>query len=72
MNSLGYDTTDGYSERRKIIIILILCAIVAFSGVISLILGVYNISIELVYQTLVVHVTMSDFSPISKLHSTII
>ena len=72
LTSLGYESTDGYFERRKILIILLLVCIVVVSGLTSMVLGAYNISIDLVYKTLLLHLTMGDLSVISKLHNTII
>jgi len=72
LTSLGYDSTDGFSERRKIGIIILLIGLVLVTGAVSLVLGAYNISLDLVYKTLILHLTMGDISTISKLHNTII
>ena len=72
IDKLGYERHDDFSERRKIFIIFILLGLVILAGVISLTLGAYNISVDLVYKTLFIHLTMGDISSISKLHNTII
>ena len=55
IDKLGYERHDDFSERRKIFIIFILLGLVILAGVISLTLGAYNISVDLVYKTLFIH-----------------
>jgi len=70
---LGFDFEYGYSEGRKILILLALMALLIFAIGIAITFGAYKISIFDVYRIVLAHVSpFSDLSNVTKLHNTIV
>ena len=70
--SLGYEFQDGYSEHKKILVILGLLGSVVIIGAVTLVLGAYAISLETIGTIVITHLTMGDLTQVSKLHNSII
>lgn len=72
LTKLGYDTAGGFDERRKIIILLALAAVLLITASVAVVLGAYGFTVTDVYRTILVHLTFGDVSSLPKLHNTII
>lgn len=72
LESLGYEDVEGFSEYKKIIILIVIACILFASAMTAVVMGAYDISIQDVYITILAHLTFGDTSSIAKLHNTII
>ncbi|WP_440956579.1 FecCD family ABC transporter permease [Methanosarcina sp. Mfa9] len=73
LRRMGYDDVEGFSEGRKVIILIFLFAILFLAAAVAMVMGAYKISIADVYLTLLAHFTpFYEVSDISNLHNTII
>jgi iron complex transport system permease protein len=70
---LGFDQEYGFSEIRKIMILLALLALLVIIVGVAITFGAYNISVFDVYRIVMAHVSpFGDFSGITRLHNTIV
>ena len=69
---MGYDDVGGFSEYRKILILLVIAALLVGSALTAVVMGKYGFTIQDVYHTVFTHVTFGDISSIEKLNNTII
>ena len=72
LESLGYEDVAGFSEYKKILILIAIAALLCASALIAVVMGTYDISITDVYRTILTHITFGDTSNITKLLNTII
>jgi iron complex transport system permease protein len=65
--------TPGFSEARKVFILLVLFGLLALTVGIAMTCGAYDIAFGDVFGTVIAHLTpFKDLSEISKLHNTIV
>ncbi|MCK9632375.1 MAG: iron ABC transporter permease [Methanoregula sp.] len=72
LERMGYDDVGGFSEYKKILILLVIAALMFISALTAVVMGKYGFTVLDVYQTVFTHVTFGDVSAIEKLNNTII
>jgi iron complex transport system permease protein len=72
LESVGYEDVAGFSDYKKILILIVIAGLLFASAVLAVLMGTYDISIQDVFSTILTHITFGDTSTIAKLHNTII
>lgn len=73
LERLGYEHVEGFSEGRKIIILIALFAVMFATAAVAISRGVYDISVADVYTIAIAHLTpFGDVSTLNKLYNTIV
>ncbi len=69
---MGYEDIGGFSEYKKVIILVFIATLLCASAVIAVVMGKYSFSVVDVYRTIFTHITFGDLSTIEKINNTII
>jgi iron complex transport system permease protein len=72
LKALGYEDVAGFSEYKKILILVVIAGLLFASALTAVAMGAYEIPLHTVYTTILTHITLGDVSTIGKLHNTII
>ncbi|PKG31216.1 iron ABC transporter permease, partial [Methanoregula sp.] len=72
LEKLGYEDVGGFSEYRKILILIGIAVLLVFTAIIAVVMGKYGFTVMDVYRTIFVHLTFGDTTTIEKLNNTII
>ena len=72
LKRLGYETSGGFGEEKKIVILLSLAALLFITASVAVVLGTYNITVAEVYHTIFTHLTFGNVESLPKLHNTIV
>jgi len=69
---MGYEDVGGFSEYKKILILIFIATLLFASAITAVVMGKYGFTFMDVYRTIFIHITFGDISTIEKLNNTII
>ncbi|WP_281175390.1 iron ABC transporter permease [Methanogenium cariaci] len=72
LSDIGHDSSDGFDEGRKIVILGILFILLFATAAVAVVMGAYDITIFDVYKTIFTHLTLGDITELPKLHNTVV
>lgn len=73
LERLGYQHVEGFTEIKKILVLLVLFAFMVATAAVAISMGVYDISILDVYTIAFAHLTpFNDITSLNKLYNTIV
>jgi iron complex transport system permease protein len=70
--SINHVSEDGFNEKRKVAILVVLFIILIATAAVAVVLGAYDITVFDVYHTIITHLTFGNTAEIPKLHNTIV
>ena len=73
LERLGYERIEGFSEEKKVGVLISLLALMVLTATIAISRGVYEISFVDVYTIILAHLSpIVDVSSVNRLHNTIV